>query len=210
MDDDLPPAILTRPYDASPEPPFVNHIRVQPVDHRDRGVAARLHAVQQAAYEQEAALLGFRDARDFPPMRRTIHDVQGCRERFVAAFDDDDDIERGTIVGAASVEPPVIASWSGEPLDVLVPGAVHIASLAVPPRHQRRGAGRALIASIIHAHGAGPITVSTEIRNIPALRLYDLLGFKELRQRTIKCRRGDGGDHPLRLTLLLRSPPNGS
>ena len=47
-------------------------------------MAARIHAVQIAAYQQEAALLG---VSDFPPLARTVEDIMGSRDLFFRAFD---------------------------------------------------------------------------------------------------------------------------
>ena len=51
---------------------------------------------------------------------------------------------------------------------------------------------------MIAAHGTGPLTVSTGLRNTPALLLYEGLGFRESRRFTTE----DG----IPMITLLRAP----
>ena len=57
--------------------------RIEAVDHRVPLVARQLHAVQMSAYAQEASLLG---AVRFPPLERTVRQLQDGAEAFLAAF----------------------------------------------------------------------------------------------------------------------------
>jgi len=107
-------------------------ITVAPIDHRDVRVAERLHAIQMAAYAQEARLL---EARHFPPLDRTVADVQASRERFLGAFWETE------LVGTVSVE-------DGAGCTELV-----ICSLTVAPDCQRRGVGRALLGRLNFPQG---------------------------------------------------------
>ena len=152
--------------------------RIQLVNHRDLLMAQQIHAVQMIAYTQEANLLG---AIFFPPLERTVTEVQTSDEMFLAAFMGDD------LVGAASVWP--------DPEGV----GINVASLVVTPQFQRRGIGAALMGSVLATHGNGAITVQTGVKNIPALSLYEQAGFTEIRRWFV-------GREPLELVKLLRTP----
>ncbi|HRP64073.1 MAG TPA: N-acetyltransferase [Phycisphaerales bacterium] len=165
----------------------MNQITIETVAHLERATAAGIHAVQMAAYAQEALLLG---VQDFPPLRVTVRDIQSSQEQLTVA------LHRQTIIGAIGVEPPSIAHWSGQKLDTF-----HISSLAVLPEYQRQGIGRRLVQAIIAAHGAQRITVSTDARNAPALVLYRRLDFIECQRRTVIA-----GDDAYDLILLRRKP----
>ncbi len=150
--------------------------RIQAVDHRMPDMARQLHAVQMAAYAQEAALLG---ATWFPPLERTVQGVQASDETFVAAFVGD------ALAGAIGTGP--------DP-DGL---GTNIASLVVLPQFQRQGIATALMDAALSAHGGGEMTVQTGAKNAPALALYARTGFYELRRWLV-------GREPLELVKLLR------
>ena len=152
-------------------------MRIDPVDHRVPEIARQLHAVQMSAYAQEARLLG---AVYFPPLERTVEEVQASAEGFVAA------IVGGKIVGAISVLPDEEGM------------GVTIASLVVAPQFQRRGIGRALMAVVLQAHESEGLTVQTGVKNLPALALYQEVGFVELRRWLV-------GREPLELIKLRRT-----
>jgi ribosomal protein S18 acetylase RimI-like enzyme len=152
--------------------------RIQFVDHRTLLIAQQLHAVQMVAYAQEAKLLG---AIYFPPLDRTVNEVQATDELFLAAFMSQE------LVGAASVWP--------DPEGM----GMNIASLVVAPRFQRQGIGTALMASVLATHGSGRITVQTGAKNLPALSLYARAGFVELRRWFV-------GREPLELVKLQWLP----
>ncbi len=150
--------------------------RVAKVDHRQQANARQIHALQMAAYAQEAALLG---AVDFPPLNRTIEEVQASTERFLGAFDHE------VLVGAISV-------GAGEE-----PGSWNIDSLVVSPARQREGIARHLMVATLEQHGAGLMTVQTGAKNAPALALYLRFGFVEFQRWFV-------GREPLELVRLRR------
>jgi ribosomal protein S18 acetylase RimI-like enzyme len=153
------------------------HATIRPIEHEVVDTASELLALQLRAYAQEAELLG---AIYFPPLERTVEDIQGCAESFRAALLD------GRMVGAVSVRD------DEEGL------GTNVASLVVDPPFQRRGIGRALLASVVSTHGRGALTVQTGVKNIPALALYREYGFNELRRWQV-------GREPLELIKLARS-----
>lgn len=150
---------------------------VRPVEHQDLATARELHALQLRAYAQEAELLG---AIYFPPLERTVEDVRGRPESFRAAVFD------GRMIGAVSL-------WGDEE-----GMGTNVASLVVDPPFQRRGVGRALMASVVATQGSGTLTVQTGAKNGPALALYGQFGFVELRRWLV-------GREPLELVKLWRT-----
>jgi ribosomal protein S18 acetylase RimI-like enzyme len=151
---------------------------IQFVDHRARLTAQQLHAVQMVAYAQEAKLLG---AIYFPPLERTVDEVQATDEVFLAAFMGQE------LVGAVSVWP--------DPEGM----GMNIGSLVVAPKFQRQGIGTALLTSVLAIHGSKEMTVQTGAKNLPALSLYARSGFIEFRRWFV-------GREPLELVKLHRLP----
>ena len=152
-------------------------LRICEVDPRARSVAEQLHAVQMLAYAQEAALLG---AIHFPPLERTVEDLQAAAETFHAAYFEDQ------LAGAISVEREAAGP------------RMNIASLVVAPAFQRRGVGARLLATVVQLHGEGDMTVQTGVKNLPALSVYRGAGFVEVRRWLV-------GREPLELVQLLRT-----
>lgn len=130
----------------------------------DPMLARAVHAIQMAAYRQEADLLG---VDTFPPLEQSLEDLQMSPTRFLGAF------VAGALVGALGHEPVPDA-----------PGVL-IVSLVVSPEWQRRGVGQALLHAAIQTCSGASMTVSTGARNEPALRLYHGAGFDEQSRQVI-------------------------
>lgn len=139
-------------------------IVVKAIDQRDRALAERIHVIQMAAYSQEAKLLG---AISFPPLQRTIADIERSGGRFLGAYLD------GTLVGVIALE----SDSSSAGMD--------ISSLVVLPAFQRRGVARALLSSVVGDFSSRALTVSTALQNAPALALYAQFGFVEVGRRLV-------------------------
>lgn len=135
---------------------------VVPLDATDASVAEAIRGVMAAAYAVEAARLG---VEDFPPLRRTAAQIAASAARFVGVWDTDE------LLAVAEVERP------GR-------GRVHLASLVVLPSHFRRGLASALLRRVLDADPGDDLTVSTGVRNEPALRLYAAHGFVVVRRWT--------------------------
>jgi ribosomal protein S18 acetylase RimI-like enzyme len=135
---------------------------IETLDHRDRAVAERVHAIQLAAYTQEARLLG---VTDFPPLRQNIESIQRSEEQFLGAF------VQGTLAGIAAIEQTPDAA------------TICISSLVVMPAMQRRGVASALLREVLRRFGSHALVVSTAVGNGPALALYGSFGFAELDRR---------------------------
>jgi GNAT superfamily N-acetyltransferase len=140
----------------------VNRVEVVPLDPTHAKVAEAIRGVMAAAYEVEATLLG---VVDFPPLRRTAAQVAASDASFFGVWDGE------TLVAVAEVERHAS-------------GQVHLGSLVVLPTHFRRGLASALLRSVLGTFASDGLTVSTGLRNVPALRLYAAHGFADVRHWT--------------------------
>ncbi|NHQ85034.1 GNAT family N-acetyltransferase [Iodobacter sp. HSC-16F04] len=123
---------------------------------RELSVAKEIHAVQMAAYAQEAELIG---AKHFPPLNTTLDDILQSHEHFFGIADE------------------------GGLLAVISLCEMNICSLVVAPNHQRKGLATCLLR--FATEHAEELTVMTSVKNTPALALYAAFGFAEY-QRCFK------------------------
>lgn len=132
---------------------------VQVLHHRDPEVAARIVALQHAAYRLEAALVG---SDDLPPLHERVGDVRGLDLVFLAVGVD-----------------PVVAVLGYR----VRAGVLDIDRLMVAPSNHRRGLGRRLLAFALAVVPHEAAEVSTGAANLPARRLYESCGFVEVARR---------------------------
>ena len=62
-------------------------------------------------------------------------------------------------------------------------GEAHILNLTVAPEHQRQGLGRKLLSYFLHLalrHNADTVLLEVRPSNIPAIALYEKMGFNEI------------------------------
>ena len=144
--------------------------------HEEPAMAEKIRAVMFQAYLVEAELLG---VPDFVPLRRTAEEIASSEALFLGIS------AEGTLAAVAEVARPE-------------PHRIHIDSLVVRPSRFRRGLGRAMVRHIVSANPSNPITVSTGVRNQPALLLYTSQGFREHRLWSTN----DG----IPMVTLLRTP----
>lgn len=123
------------------------------LEQRQASQAGAIHRVLQAAYLAEAAILG---VAHFPPLARSAVDIAGSDSLYFGY------LEENLLLGVIELEQ--------------VPDHPLIASLGVLPGAFRRGIGRALV---LHAvgHAGEALRVATGAANLPAIRLYEALGF---------------------------------
>ncbi|WP_234775715.1 GNAT family N-acetyltransferase, partial [Paraburkholderia tropica] len=184
-----PLSFRKQPLDKSPSSPSmtttslsdVYGIDVSILDHRNREIADGILAVQLAAYQQEAALLR---VERFPPLDRNVFDILESNDDFFGARIDD------VIVGVFSLE-----AANGE-----TPAC--ISSMTVIPEYQRRGVARALMSELLRAFDEEHLTVSTGMRNEPALALYRQFGFAVTQSRILR-------EFDLEIAELRRGPKGG-
>jgi len=154
-------------------------VRIEPLNHQDPSTAAQIHAVLLLAYAQEANLL---QVLHFAPLDRTPEDIRTSREYWLGA------LQGNEIVGSLSLGPDD------------EPDQISIASLVVHPGYQRQGIGRSLIAEALRRGTGMTFSVSTGVKNKPALALYEQFGF-------VAYRRGAIGPETLELVKLRASAP---
>ena len=133
-------------------------MEIQRLDIRLRESAEEVWALQHPAYRVEAALIG---VPDLPPLRDTIQTLQRCGESFFGCRN-----EEGELVGAVSYEREGAERFT-------------ICRMMVRPDCMRRGIGARLMDNVLDAEpSVSTWTVTAEIRNLPALRLYERYGFE--------------------------------
>ena len=157
--------------------------RIEPLDHRDASAAQAIHALLLLAHAQEAALLRPSDAVAMP---HTAAQLQASEAFYLGAFRAD------RLVGALSL------GADDEP------GQMLVSSLFVHPDHQRRGVGRSLLVEAIRRANGTMLAVATPGDNLPALGLYQGLGFVAYRWGSI------GTDAVALVKLHHRGPPAGA
>ena len=136
-------------------------MQLEPLQHQDTGVAQQIHAVLTQAYAQEAQLLGL---PDFPPLQRTVADLQADADAYLGAR------VANELVGALAFGPDPEG------------GQLLVSVLVVAPSHQRQGVARALMRHLLSLAGPWPVAVATAQANLPAVALYQSLGFVTYRQ----------------------------
>jgi ribosomal protein S18 acetylase RimI-like enzyme len=154
-------------------------IHIAQIDHREPAIAAKIRAILELAYEQEAIAMGSVRLAEYD---ETVDEIQGSNEFFLGAM------EAGELLGSLSIGPD----------DEL--NQISISTLVVDPKHQRKGVGRMLLADALQRARGMVVSVCTGANNLPALRLYQEFGFTEYR-------RGSIGPENLALVKLKTSAP---
>jgi ribosomal protein S18 acetylase RimI-like enzyme len=133
-------------------------ISVVVLDQSEPSVAAKVVALQRAAYHIEAQLINF---DGIPPLLETENDVSELKITILGALDGTD------VVGIVGYR---------RPGDV-----VEIDRLAVNPGVFHSGIATFLIMDVRRReHDASRFEVSTGAQNYPAIALYTKLGFRRL------------------------------
>lgn len=119
--------------------------------------SAELLALQRAAYEVEARLIG--DDR-IPPLQEDLPALVAAQLSWLGALDGEQ------LLGAAA--------WTQ------TDDLVDVHRLVVAPQHHRRGVGAALVTELVRIAGSRRTLVATARQNAPARTLYEALGFTRL------------------------------
>ncbi|WP_256761254.1 GNAT family N-acetyltransferase [Cohnella sp. WQ 127256] len=134
------------------------------LDIRQQEVAEEVWALQHPAYRIEAALIG---VADLPPLQDTIQSLQACGESFWGYRNQD-----GELIGAISYEREKSGYYT-------------ICRLMVHPDCLRQGIGSTLMEHLLSELPPSTFwTVTAEVRNMPAIILYERFGF--VRYETFK------------------------
>lgn len=138
-------------------------IEFSKLDHRDLMQSERIRHVFFDAYSIEAELI---DVADFPPLRRSATDIRDDRSVFLGCTQD------GELVAVAEIE--------SEPEQ-----QANIAGFVVHPNSFRKGIGSKLLCYVLEFLGDREVTVSTAVKNRPAISLYEKHGFQIVQTWTI-------------------------
>ncbi|WP_342542668.1 GNAT family N-acetyltransferase [Paenisporosarcina sp. FSL H8-0542] len=139
---------------------------IKKILHIDLTLAHKILAIQRPSYQIEADLIGF---QGIPALSETAEDIVNSKETFIGYFEDDQ------LLGVLSYE---------ENEDF-----VDICRLVVAPASFRKGIGRQLVSYIMEEiRGSREVVVSTGLKNIPAVTLYEKLGFQQ--ERTVEIAPG--------------------
>jgi ribosomal protein S18 acetylase RimI-like enzyme len=132
-------------------------VHIVPIDVRKPDDAEEIWALQHPAYRAEAALIG---VADLPPLRDTVESLRRSQETFVGCR-----LADGELIGAISYERSSEIEFE-------------VCRLMVHPAYFRQGIGSLLLSNILaSAPHSVAWTVTAEIRNFPALLLYEKHGF---------------------------------
>jgi ribosomal protein S18 acetylase RimI-like enzyme len=150
-------------------------MRIQSLDLRDASLCRKAWHLQREAYELEAALIGSRGMQALNESEADL--AANATEAFHGCF-------LGTVDNTKLVG--VIATEVCEhPSCPTSPKEWWISRLAVAPAFARRGIGRALVLHVIeHAASGVGLRVSTAAANLPAVRLYQSVGFAIVKNAT--------------------------
>lgn len=132
---------------------------VRILDHENQQIAETMHRIFQVSYAVEARLL---DAKDFPPLKRTVNDLMESDTSFFGYWQNE------ILAAVIEIEP--------------FPSVFHICSLVVDPQYFRQGIAKNLINFTFKLLAGNRITVETGLANRPAIALYESFGFKEVKQ----------------------------
>jgi ribosomal protein S18 acetylase RimI-like enzyme len=125
------------------------------IDHNDLAQAEGIQRVLLDSYQEEACLLR---VDDFPPLRRTVAQIQAADSLFLGCWSDSD------LVAVAEIE-------------IERENKVNIVSFVVAPEMFRKGIGTTLLEHVLARFVDSSVTVSTATGNLPAIGLYSKHGF---------------------------------
>lgn len=140
---------------------FENQIRT--LDITDAEIASQVFTLQKNSYRVEAELIG---SHEIPPLMESLEELMTSGETFLGCY------ERSEIVAALSY--------------MREGNLVDIHRMMVHPNHFRKGIARHLLAHLEEKEtGVYELTVSTGSANIPAINLYEKLGFKKVGETVV-------------------------
>jgi len=132
---------------------------VKQINHAKRDYAQKIYTLFQASYLVEAKLL---EVDYFPPLKRSVHDIMQSDTEFYGFWKADE------VAGLIEIK---------QELD-----CTDIHSLVVHPNYFRQNLGSQLVSFVLKSVDSSTFTVETGLKNIPAIKLYEKLGFEEVGQ----------------------------
>ena len=127
------------------------------LNNKDSNIAIGMYLVFQKAYTVEANIIG---VKDFPPLERNVDRIMSSDNDFYGYCQNEE--------YAGIIE---IVNNSNQ---------IYIDSLVVHPKYFRKGIGQQLVQHIIDLNNTAVITVETAVANLPAIKLYQKMNFKEI------------------------------
>jgi len=138
---------------------FYQHNMIKKLNHKSQNVAQNIFQVFQKSYAVEAKIL---NAKDFPPLKRTVEQFLQAKTLFLGYLID------GYITAVIELD--------------IHKNSIHIQSLVVHPNYFKQGIAIQLLHYIFDNHQSECFTVETGADNVPAINLYKKVGFKEVDQ----------------------------
>lgn len=129
---------------------------IKKIDHSTLKMSKLIFDIFQKSYAVEARLLKH---DDFPPLKRTVSDIQHSKTTFYGSF----------------IEDQLCAVMELE----IYENHIHIRSLTVAPEFFRKGIGYRLLCFVRDAFQVDLLTVETGHDNFPAVNFYLNFGFKK-------------------------------
>ncbi|MFD2179627.1 GNAT family N-acetyltransferase [Veronia pacifica] len=133
-------------------------LKIQKLDHRSLSVAKDMLSLSLASYRVEADIIG---VTFFPPLAEKVEDIVGSKSTFFGAF------LMHKLVGIVEIEPM-------EEEDETV---ININRLVVEPTQFGKSVGTSLVSFVCKDNITTSVT--TALKNIPAIRLYQKCGFEK-------------------------------
>ena len=121
--------------------------------------------LQYLAYQSEAKLF---NNQDIPPLKQTLHEVQG-------------EYESGVILKVSDEEDAIIGSVRA----YVTNGTVYIGKLVVHPQKQSQGIGTKLLLAIENEYPNQRYELFTSTKSIRNIALYQRLGYHIFKQEKI-------------------------
>lgn len=132
---------------------------IKKLNMKNSELAREFLTLQRLAYKIEADLIG---VENFPPLNQTITDLNKETESFWGYFD-----ER-QLIGGISLE--------------YLPSEIIISRLVVHPSRFSESIGTSLVKYVLEQNIGKRVSVSTAKKNYPAVKLYEKLGFRLLKE----------------------------
>lgn len=131
---------------------------IQILDHKEKGTAEKMLAIQLPAYQIEAELIEF---EGIPQLNDTPQSIMSSEEVFLGYF------EQSALAGFISY------TETNELID--------ICRLVVHPNHFRKGIASSLLKDLLaNKKKSQEVIVSTGAKNNPAIKLYEHFGFVKM------------------------------
>lgn len=132
----------------------MNGSQIEVIENNISHNALKIYKLFQQSYKVEADIIGL---NDFPPLSLSIQDI----------------VQSDGIFEAISINTNIVAIVCYKNIQ----GTVELQNLAVSPEFFRRGLASMLLNHLFNKYQKCKFIIHTALANIPAVRLYEKLGF---------------------------------